>query len=147
MQTSTSLLAGLSRFVENHTEPLLAVSMFGFVFLSVLAITRAAQSRATIRKRTVAYNPAYAGARRSVHATDADSRGPRNVEDVTELLFAVERGLGASSEQRISRVRSELIRAGYFGKDAVFYYYIARVTLACLFAYLALELAKALMPS
>src|SRR6185436_21052050 len=59
MQPSTSMFAGLSRLIEDNTEPLLAVSMFGFVFLSVLAIIHAVQSRAAIRKRTVAYNPAY----------------------------------------------------------------------------------------
>ena len=62
MQTSTSMLALLTRLVEDHTEPLLAVSMFGFVFLSVLTIINAAQSRTTIRNRTVAYNSAYARA-------------------------------------------------------------------------------------
>ena len=129
MQTSTSMFAGLSRLIEDNTEPLLAVSMFGFVFLSVLAIIHAAQSRATIRKRTIAYNPAYFKAPQSVHPLDSDGRGPQNVEDVSELLFAVERGLGASSERRISKIRGELIRAGYFRKDAVPCFYIARVTL------------------
>ena len=147
MQTSTSMFAGLSRLIEDNTEPLLAVSMFGFVFLSVLAIIHAAQSRATIRKRTIAYNPAYFKAPQSVHPLGSDDRGPQNVEDVSELLFAVERGLGASSERRISKIRGELIRAGYFRKDAVPCFYIARVTLGCLFAYFSLTLANTLMPS
>jgi tight adherence protein C len=147
MQTSTSMFALLSRFVEDNTEPLLAVSMFGFVFLTVLAIIHAVQSRATIRNRTVAYNPAYFRAPRGVHATDTDNRKPHNVEDVSELLFAVERGLGASTDKRISKIRGELIRAGYFRKDAVPCYYIARVTFGCLFAYLSLVLARALEPS
>ena len=128
MQASTSMFAGVSRLIEDSTEPLLAVSMFGFVFLSVLAIIHAAQSRATIRKRTVAYNPAYFKAPLSVHPSGSDGRGPQNVEDVSELLFAVERGLGANSERRISKIRGELIRAGYFRKDAVPCFYIARVT-------------------
>jgi len=139
-----ALLAGL---IEDNTEPLLAVSMFGFVFLSVLAIINAAQSRVTIRKRTIAYNPAYSGPARGVHATDANARSSHSVEDVSELLFAVERGLGASSEKRISKVRGELIRAGHFRKDAVACYYIARVTLGSLLAYLSLTVARALMPS
>jgi hypothetical protein len=65
MQTLTSMFALLSKLVEDNTEPLLAVSMFGFVFLSVLTIINAAQSRVTIRKRTVAYNPANSGSPRS----------------------------------------------------------------------------------
>jgi len=145
MQPSTSILALLSKLVEDNTEPLLAVSMFGFVFLSVLSIINATQSRVTIRKRTVAYNPANSGSPRSV---DTNARGgSQNVEDVSELLFAVERGVGASSEQRITKVRGELIRAGYFRKDAVACYYIARVTLGCLLAYLSLTIARVLMPS
>src|SRR5215510_5374261 len=146
MPTSTSMFVLLSRLVEDNTEPLLAVSMFGFVFLTVLALIHAVQSRATIRNRTVAYNPAYARVSRSVHANDTDNRTPRNVEDVSELLFAVERGLGASSDKRISKIRGELIRAGYFRKDAVACYYIARVTLGCLFAYLSVTVTRAVMP-
>jgi tight adherence protein C len=146
MQPSTSMFAGLSRLIEDNTEPLLAVSMFGFVFLSVLAIIHAVQSRAAIRKRTVAYNPAYSRPQ-SLHLPGSDGRGPQNVEDVSELLFAVERGLGANSDRRISKIRGELIRAGYFRKDAVPCFYIARVTLGCLFAYCSLALANTLMPS
>jgi len=147
MQMLTSMFALLSTLVEDNTEPLLAVSMFGFVFLSVLTIIHAAQSRAAIRNRTVAYNPAYSRVSRSVPATDTDTRSPHKVEDVSELLFAVERGLGASSDKRISKIRGELIRAGYFRKDAVPCYYIARVTFGCLLAYVSLALARALMPS
>ena len=62
MQTTTPILGPLSRLIEANTEPLLAVSMFGFVFLAVLAIIQAAQSRLAIRKRTIAFNPAYSGA-------------------------------------------------------------------------------------
>jgi len=141
------MFASLAGLIEDNTEPLLAVSMFGFVFLSVLAIINAAQSRVTIRKRTIAYNPAYSGPARGVLPTDANSRSSHSVEDVSELLFAVERGLGASSEKRISKVRGELIRAGYFRKDAVACYYIARVTLGSLLAYLSLTVARAFMPS
>jgi tight adherence protein C len=147
MQTPMSILALLTRLVEDHTEPLLAVSMFGFVFLSVLAIINAAQSRTTIRNRTIAYNSAYSRAPRSVQPIDANARKPHDVEDVSELLFAVERGLGASNEKRISKIRGELIRAGYFRKDAVPCYYIARITLGCLLAYLSLTISRAFMPS
>jgi len=121
--------------------------MFGFVFLSALAIINAAQSRVTIRKRTIAYNPAYSEAPRGVHSTELNGRSPHNGQDVSELLFAVERGLGASSEKRISKIRGELIRAGYFRKDAVACYYVARVTFACLLAYVSLIVARILMPA
>jgi tight adherence protein C len=147
MQMSMSMFALLSTLVEDNTEPLLAVSMFGFVFLSVLTIIHATQSRAAIRNRTVAYNPAYSRVPRSVPATDTGTRSPPKVEDVSELLFAVERGLGVSGDKRISKIRGDLIRAGYFRKDAVACYYIGRVTFGCLLAYVSLVLARALMPS
>jgi len=148
MLTAISMLALLSKLIEDNTEPLLAVSMFGFVFLTVLGIIQAVQSRATIHKRTVAYNPAFARAPRAIQpGTDTDTRSPQNAEDFSELLFAAERGVGANHEKGISKIRGELIRAGYFRKDAVLCYYIARVTLACLLAYLLLVAGRTLMPS
>jgi tight adherence protein C len=112
-----------------------------------LGLIRAAQTRVMIRKRAVAINPAFARATGSVQPTDSSTRGRHNVEDVSELLFAVERGLGASNQERISKIRGELIRAGYFGKDAVLYYYVARATLGCFLAYVFLTLGWALMPA
>src|SRR5262245_21560063 len=146
MQALTSMFALLSKLIEDNTAPLLGASMFGFVFLSVLTIIHAVQSRATIRKRTVAYNPAFSRAPRTVHSADGHARSPENVEDFSELLVAAERGLGGSTDEKISKIRGELIRAGYFRKDAVLCYYIARVMLGCLLAYLSLTLAKVLLP-
>src|SRR6516165_7677088 len=99
----TSMFGALSKLIESHTEPLFAVSMFGFVFLVALGLIRAAQTRVMIRKRAVAINPAFARATGSVQPTDSSTRGRHNVEDVSELLFAVERGLGASYQERISK--------------------------------------------
>ena len=59
----------------------------------------------------------------------------------------MDRGLGASNQGRISKIRAELIRAGYFRKDSVLCYYVARASLACLLAYLSLMLCRAMMPS
>jgi tight adherence protein C len=147
MQTTSSIVSSLLRLIEANTEPLLAASMFGFVFLAVLAIIQAAQSRASIRKRAVAFNPAFSPAPGSVRQAGSEARGRHTIEEASELLFAVERGLGANNETRISKIRAELIRAGYFRKDAVLCYYIARAVLACLLAYMALVLARNLMPS
>jgi tight adherence protein C len=133
--------------IEVNTEPLLAASMFGFVFLVALAIIEASHSRATIRKRAVAFNPAFSTVLSDVRRTGSEARGRHSIEEASELLFAAERGLGASSDARISKMRGELIRAGYFRKDAVLCYYIARAILACLLAYAGLVLARNLMPS
>ena len=147
METTPSVLSALMRFIEVDTEPLLAASMFGFVFIAVLAIIEASQSRATIRKRAVAFNPAFSAAPSNVRWTGSEARGRHSIEEASELLFAVERGLGATGEARISKVRGELIRAGYFRKDAVLCYYSARAILACLFAYVGLVIARNVMPS
>ena len=147
MEATPSVLSALLRLIEVNTEPLLAASMFGLVFLAVLTIIEAAQSRATIRKRAVAFNPAFSAAPSDVRQTGSGARGRHSIEEASELLFAVERGLGANSEARISKIRGELIRAGYFRKDAVLCYYIARGILACLSAYAGLLLARNVMPS
>jgi len=148
METTLSVLSALMRFIEVDSEPLLAASMFGFVFIAVLAIIEASQSRATIRKRAVAFNPAFSAAPSNVRRTGSEARGRHSIEEASELLFAVERGLGANGEARISKVRGELIRAGYFRKDAVLFYYSARAILACLLAYVGLVLARnVMMPS
>jgi tight adherence protein C len=145
MHTMTSMFGSLSRFIEVNTEPLLAVSMFGFVFLAVLAIIQAVQSRATIRKRAVAFNPTFPRAAGSTQQSDARSR--HSIEEISELLFSVERGLGTGNQERISKIRGELIRAGFFRRDAVLCYYITRATLACLLAYLSLNLLRSWTPS
>ena len=148
METTPSVLSALMRFIEVDSEPLLAASMFGFVFIAVLAIIEASQSRATIRKRAIAFNPAFSAAPSNVRRTGPEARGRHSMEEASELLFAVERGLGANGEARISKVRGELIRAGYFRKDAVLFYYSARAILACLLAYVGLVLARnVMMPS
>ena len=59
----------------------------------------------------------------------------------------MDRGLGASNQGRISKIRAELIRAGYFWKDSVLFSYDARASFACLLAYLSLTLTRVLMPS
>jgi tight adherence protein C len=146
MEPTTFIFGSLSRLIEANNEPLLAVSMFGFVFLAVLSIIQAAQSRAAIRRRAIAINPALPRAQGGVLQSDPDNRR-HNIEEVSELLFAVDRGLGSSNQGRISKIRAELIRAGYFRKDSVLFYYVARTSLACLFAYLCLTLTRSLMPS
>ena len=148
MQTTTPILGPLSSLIEANTEPLLAVSMFGFVFLAVLTIIQVAQSRLAIRKRTIAFSPAYSGALGGAtrQVGDFGARPRHSVEEASELLFAVERGFGGN-HGRISKIRGELIRAGYFRKDSVLCYYIARATLACLVSYLCLMLARDLVPA
>lgn len=113
----------LNESVAGSRIPLLGLSMFGFVFLSVLAILHVVQLRQVVKRRAIAFNPA-GNLRPATQLTGTD------VEDASELLFAVEKGLPSNKASGISKIRRELIRAGYFGRDAVFWYYISRFALA-----------------
>jgi tight adherence protein C len=120
--------------------PILGAAVFGLVFLAVLFAVQAIQSRSSVRSRAIAFNPAHAKTRpRAPEAGQhgASSRQSYDVEEASELLFAMEKGLSATSEKRLSRIRRDLIRAGYFAKDAVFYYYFTRIASAGFVAYLA----------
>lgn len=119
MQMLAAQLSSLGRLVEAHAIPLIAASMFGFVFLTLLTIIQAAQARQIVRRRAIAFNPASA-ARAPIGSAGGD--------DASELLYSVEKGLSPSTAVGVSKLRSDLIRAGYFGKDAVFWYYAARFT-------------------
>jgi tight adherence protein C len=134
----------IGSFVDANSLPLAAASMFGFVFLSALAVLQVIQSRQAVRRRAIAFNPA-AGPSIGVgsygaSASGATSRRPNDVEEASELLFAVEKGLSAGGDKQISKLRRELIRAGFFGKDAALWYYLARLVLACVLALLFLKL-------
>jgi tight adherence protein C len=140
----------VDQFIEANAVSLIAVTVFAFVFMTMVLIAQFAQSRASVRRRAVAFNPAHttkvsggpAGGR-----VGAKSPYRTDVEAASELLFAVEKGLSTGSEMRLSKVRRELIRAGYFAKGAIFYYNLTRVILAGLGAYLLHGLGLTLAPS
>jgi tight adherence protein C len=58
----------------------------------------------------------------------------------------MEKGLSATSEKQLSRIRRDLIRAGYFAKDAVFWYSCTRIVSACIAAYLVSVVARTSVP-
>jgi tight adherence protein C len=123
-----------------NAVPAIAAAVFGFVFLAVLIVVQAIQSRAAVRKRAIAFNPAHSKALPGspVNADGSIARSPESydAEEASRLLFAMEKGLSATSDKRLSKIRRDMIRAGYFTKEAVFYYYLARIVSACLAAYL-----------
>jgi tight adherence protein C len=125
--------------------PVIGAAVFGFVFFAVLIVVQAIQSRTTVRKRAIAFNPAHARApsssREGGDRSGAKSPESYDAEEASELLFAMEKGLAAGSDTRLSKIRRDLIRAGYFSKEAVFYYYLSRVASACLAAYLVSVIA------
>jgi tight adherence protein C len=132
----------LGRFVEANMVPLIAASMFGFVFLTVLAVTQIAQRRQAVRRRAIAFNPAFAGA-------GGFAGGRSRIEDgdaASELLYLVERGL-PRGDRRVSRLRQELIQAGFFRRDAAFYYYVIRLAMAFVLALLTVTLLNHFAPT
>jgi tight adherence protein C len=136
-------LGSVTRFAEANMVPLIAASMFGFVFLTVLALTQIVQRRQSVRRRAIAFNPAYAGPGAASLAPDGTRIGEGDAS--SELLYLVERGL-PRGDRRVSRLRQELIQAGFFQKDAIFYYYVIRLALALVLVVLTLTLLHRFAP-
>jgi hypothetical protein len=136
-------LGSVTRFAEANMVPLIAASMFGFVFLTVLALTQIVQRRQSVRRRAIAFNPAYAGPGAASLAPDGTRIGDGDAS--SELLYLVERGL-PRGDRRVSRLRQELIQAGFFQKDAIFYYYVIRLALALVLVVLTLTLLHRFAP-
>jgi tight adherence protein C len=137
-------LISITRFVEANTVPLIAASMFGFVFLSLLAVTQLVQRRQSVRRRAIAFNPVFYGAGAAGFASGASGIGEGDA--TSELLYLVERGL-PRGDRRVSRLRQELIKAGFFRRDAAFYYYVIRLALACALAVLNVTLLHRFAPT
>jgi len=116
--------------------PIIGTAVFGFVFFVVLIVVQTMQSRTTVRKRAIAFNPAHSKAPSTGDRSGAKSLQSYDAEEASELLFAMEKGLSAGSEKRLSKIRRDMIRAGYFSKEAVLFYYAARIVSACLAGYL-----------
>jgi tight adherence protein C len=140
----------IGQIVGANTLPLIGMAVFGFVFFMVLVVVQAIQSRASVRKRAVAFNPAHSPRTQSSYReggrSSAKSLQTYDADEASELLFAMEKGLSTTSEKRLSRVRRDLIRAGYFSKDAVIHYYFARIVSACLIAYLVSVMTRFVVP-
>lgn len=136
------LAVPVAQIVEANGLPLLAILVFVLVFGAIFG-WQLVQTRQVVRRRAFAYNPAHQG-KASGGGFGSMSR-PRNtdVEAASELLFAVERGLSASADVRLSSVRRNLIRAGYFSREAPFYYYLTRVAMACAGGYVLHSLGVA----
>ena len=142
----TDTLLYFAQLVEANATQLIAAAVFGAVFLAVVIIAHVIQDRTLLRKRAVAFNPVHAPRHSVGSRAGSKPRRSNDVEAASEMLFAVEKGLAAGKEMRISRVRRELIRAGYFARDAVWYYIIARVASAFLLAFLVHLLTQSLAP-
>jgi tight adherence protein C len=142
---SFDLEALVGKLAWTNTLPLVGATVFGLVFLVVLIVMQMIQSRATVRKRALAFNAARPKSPYSAKS-GARPRQSYDAEEASELLFAMEKGLSATSEKQLSRIRRDLIRAGYFAKDAVFWYSCTRIVSACIAAYLVSVVARTSVP-
>lgn len=135
------LASAFAQFVEVNGLVLAVATVFGLVAVAAITVLQIVETRASVKRRAIAFNPAYAGRAGSASfgPTFRSRRG--DVETASELLFAVERGLSPGQDMRLSKVRRELIRAGYFAQEALYYYYLVRVALALLGAYVLRGLA------
>jgi len=94
--------------------------VFFAVFLVMFAAMQVSQRRHMIRRRAAAYNPASGSA---LEPFDQDA----------EKLFAIERALTEGRRDKLSKARTEMVRAGWFDTDAVANYYSARLLLGICF--------------
>ena len=147
MQMLAAHMGSVGRVIEANMLPLIAAFTFGFVFLAVLAIVQLVQARQSLKRRTVAFNPSFAAYPFRAGGGAGFGHDLPRAEDATELLYLVEKGLPAGSDNRISKIRRELIRAGFFAKDAVLWYYLVRVASGCLFALAAWSIVPRLVPA
>jgi tight adherence protein C len=139
-------MGSVGRVIEANMLPLIGAFTFAFVFLTVLAIVQLVQARQSLRRRAVAFNPSHAA--HPFGAANLSGFAPSaRAEDATELLYLVEKGLPAGSDSRISKIRRELIRAGFFGRDAVLWYYVIRIASGCLFAFATWSIVPRLVPA
>jgi tight adherence protein C len=129
--------------------PAVGAAVFGLVFLGVLFVVQAIQSRSAVKSRATAADRGGTRARPNGLASGRSSIRSRqnyDVEEASELLFAVEKDLSTTSEKRLSKIRKDLIRAGYFAHNAVAYYYATRILSACIVAYLVSVAARSMLP-
>jgi tight adherence protein C len=110
-----------------------AATAFTFVavFLLVLAISSYVRARAAVRRRAVAASLGGSGAGAAFAGGDpGDARSIRyqNLSDTSALLGDVERG-ASRSESESSKIKRELLRAGFFGTNAVLWYQTSRAVL------------------
>ncbi len=109
----TEILDSLMEYAASPPVMIGALVFFS-AFLVMFAAVQVAQRRRAVRRRAVAYNPA------ADNAID-----PFNPD--AEKLFAIERALSDGRRHGLSKARTEMVRAGWFGVDAVATYYAARL--------------------
>ena len=145
MHQAAANFANIKGAIWANAPALVATFMFGFVLLAILAATHIIQRRQAIRRRAIAFNPASSPGSGTWGASGG-ARAPQD-QDAAELLYQVERGLGATKDSGLSPTRRELIRAGYFSSAAVVWLHAVQLLLACAVAILVLALVLRFFPA
>ena len=104
---------------------------FAAVFLLVIGVTSYIRARAAVKRRTAATGFAGDAGGASFapgDVEDARSLRFRDLSATSALLGDVERG-AASNESEASKLKRELLRAGFFGPNAVYWYQASRAFL------------------
>ncbi len=148
MQAAGQHLAGMLHFLDANMLMLIAVLTFGSVFLGALAVMQVAEARQAVRRRTIAYNPATPPRVVAGFGEAARRLGqhlPADFERTAELLFSIEKV--GSKDKQVTKIRRELVTAGFFRADAVFWYYVARFAMATSYALSTIGLVMRLAPT
>ncbi len=123
--------------VAQANEPYVQLaSFFGLFGCIFLLVNRWAEVRHRIRQRAIAFRPVaairYAEEAAGTPTFGAASDVRTKLEQASELLYKIERGLGDGREATISKLRQDLVQAGYFEQRALIGFYIARFAMASL---------------
>ena len=132
MQADRQHLAGMMPFLDANMLMLIAALTFGF---GVSQRARRDAGRRGAPGRPAACHRLQSGRSRpsaSVVAAWGEAARrlgqhlPADFERTAELLFSVEKA-GRQRTSGVSKIRRELVTAGFFRADAVFWYYVARM--------------------
>lgn len=129
-QTFTDLVTTFSREYEAY---IIALAFFGFLASVFFLVNRVVEMRERVRRRAVAFNPVQQRStdpEKSPRSTSPITDVQGQLEQASELLYKIERGLADGRDLKISTARRELVQAGYFNSSAVFWFYFSRLLLA-----------------
>jgi tight adherence protein C len=127
------MFEALSLSISDPATVSLAAAMaftFGAVFFLVVGANAYVRTRNTVRRRSI-LNQGLASAEGSADQgwfKNSSSLRYQSILSTSALLGDVERG-ASSSESEASKLRREMLRAGFFGPRTVFWYQFARVFL------------------
>jgi tight adherence protein C len=107
---------------------LIGAAVFGGVFLLSIAISRFVNARSAIRRRALK-DFAFAGYLDASSDDWLDRRSVRHqlIADASRVIIGAAMKLGPNDKQSKANARMEMVRAGYFSRSAMYWYYAARI--------------------